>query len=72
MIDTIRAGRFQVEVLYEDNHLLAVLKPPNLPAQADRSGDDDLLSILKGYIGHKSPGRCTWGWCTGWTGPWAG
>ncbi len=53
MIDTIRAGRFQVEVLYEDNHLLAVVKPPNLPAQADRSGDDDLLSILKRYIGNK-------------------
>ncbi len=53
MIDTIRAGRFDVEVLYEDNHLLAVVKPPNLPVQADRSGDDDLLSILKRYIGNK-------------------
>ncbi len=53
MIDTIRAGRFAVEVLYEDNHLLAVVKPPNLPVQADRSGDDDLLSILKRYIGNK-------------------
>ena len=53
MIDTIRAGRFAVEVLYEDNHLLAVVKPPNLPVQADRSGADDLLSILKRYIGNK-------------------
>ena len=53
MIDTIQAGRFTVEVLYEDNHLLAVVKPPNLPVQADRSGDDDLLSILKRYIGNK-------------------
>ena len=34
-------------ILYEDNHLLVVVKPPNLPVQADRSGDDDLLSILK-------------------------
>ena len=40
-------------ILYEDNHLLVVVKPPNLPVQADRSGDDDLLSILKRYIGHK-------------------
>ena len=39
MIDTIRAGRFAVEVLYEDNHLLAVVKPPNLPVQADSSGE---------------------------------
>ncbi len=53
MGEIIRAGRFAVEVLYEDNHLLAVVKPPNLPAQADRSGDDDLLSILKRYIGQK-------------------
>lgn len=53
MIDLIRAGRFEIPVLYEDNHLLAVIKPANLPTQADRSGDDDLLSILKGYIGNK-------------------
>ena len=53
MIDRVRAGKFTVDVLYEDNHLLAVVKPPNLPVQADRSGDDDLLSILKRYIGQK-------------------
>ena len=53
MIERIRAGKYAVDVLYEDNHLLAVVKPPNLPAQADRSGDDDLLSILKRYIGNK-------------------
>lgn len=41
------------DILFEDNHLLVVVKPPNLPVQADRSGDDDLLSILKRYIGHK-------------------
>ena len=53
MIDAVQAGRFRIPVLYEDNHLLAVVKPPNLPVQADASGDDDLLSILKRYIGHK-------------------
>ena len=53
MTETVRAGRFEVPILYEDNHLLAVVKPPNLPVQADASGDDDLLSILKRYIGHK-------------------
>ena len=53
MIDRVRAGRFDIGVLYEDNHLLVVEKPPNLPVQADRSGDDDLLSILKRYIGEK-------------------
>ena len=53
MIDSVQAGRFQIGVLYEDNHLLVVEKPANLPVQADSSGDDDLLSILKRYIGHK-------------------
>ena len=53
MIDRVRAGRFDIGVLYEDNHLLVVVKPPNLPAQADSSGDADLLSIMKGYIGNK-------------------
>ena len=53
MIDRVHSGRYDIGVLYEDNHLLAVVKPPNLPVQADSSGDDDLLSIMKGYIGNK-------------------
>lgn len=53
MIDRVHAGKFVIDVLYEDNHLLAVVKPPNLPVQADSSGDDDLLSIMKRYIGNK-------------------
>ena len=53
MIDTIYHKKFEIPILYEDNHLLVVVKPPNLPTQGDSSGDDDLLSILKGYIGNK-------------------
>lgn len=41
------------EVLYEDNHLLCVAKPVNLPVQADESKDADLLTLLKGYIAQK-------------------
>ncbi|NLY91992.1 MAG: RluA family pseudouridine synthase [Firmicutes bacterium] len=37
----------KIPILYEDNHLLVVEKPVNLPTQADSSGDPDLLSILK-------------------------
>ena len=37
-------------ILFEDNHLLVVEKPENLPVQADASGDQDLLSICKAYI----------------------
>lgn len=52
-------------VLYEDNHLLVVEKPPNLPVQADSSGDADLLSILKAYIKEKynKPGDVYLGLC---------
>ncbi len=39
-----------IPVLYEDNHILVVLKPQNIPAQEDESGDTDLLNILKEYI----------------------
>lgn len=34
-------------ILYEDNHLLVVEKPINIPTQADNSGDKDFLTMLK-------------------------
>ncbi|MFD1205162.1 MULTISPECIES: RluA family pseudouridine synthase [Sporosarcina] len=36
-----------IHILYEDNHLLVVEKPVNIPVQEDDSGDLDLLTILK-------------------------
>lgn len=39
-----------VPVLYEDNQILVVVKPQNMPTQADSSGDKDLLTLLKEYI----------------------
>ncbi|PIC64528.1 RNA pseudouridine synthase [Sporosarcina sp. P13] len=36
-----------ISILYEDNHLLVVEKPVNIPVQEDESGDMDLLSALK-------------------------
>ena len=42
-----------INILYEDNHLLVVLKEPNIPVCADSSNDMDLLSILKDYIRNK-------------------
>lgn len=43
----------ELKILYEDNHLLGVEKPVNIPVQQDVSGDRDLLSILKQYIREK-------------------
>lgn len=42
-----------ITFLYEDNHLLVVVKPPNLLSQADRTGDWDLHTLLKEYIREK-------------------
>ncbi len=39
-----------IKIIYEDNHLLVVEKPCNIPSQADVSGDLDLLSLLKGDL----------------------
>ena len=39
-----------INIVYEDNHLLVVVKPQNIPVAADSSGDDDLLSALKRYL----------------------
>ncbi len=43
----------KINILYEDNHLLVVEKPINIPVCADDSHDDDLLSILKQYLKDK-------------------
>ncbi|MEG1754767.1 MAG: pseudouridine synthase [Clostridia bacterium] len=42
-----------MNILYEDNHLLVVEKPVNMPVQADMSGDADLLTALKQYLKEK-------------------
>ncbi len=36
-----------IEILYEDNHILVVVKPPDIPVQGDITGVSDLLNILK-------------------------
>jgi 23S rRNA-/tRNA-specific pseudouridylate synthase len=37
-------------VVHLDNHLLVVVKPPGLLAQADRTGDADVVSLAKAYL----------------------
>jgi 23S rRNA pseudouridine1911/1915/1917 synthase len=39
-----------IKILYEDNHLLVVEKPVNVPSQKDESNDADILTILKDDI----------------------
>lgn len=40
----------KIHILYEDNHLIVIEKPVNIPVQEDISADDDLLSIVKADI----------------------
>lgn len=42
-----------INIIYEDNHLLVVDKPINVPVCEDESKDDDLLNILKQYLKEK-------------------
>ena len=49
----------KINIIYEDNHLLVVEKPINIPVCKDESKDIDLLTILKQYIKekYKKPGN---------------
>lgn len=43
----------KLKVLYEDNHIIVVEKPVNIPSQADKTGDIDMLTIIKEYLKEK-------------------
>jgi len=53
MEELIRCGKFQIPVLFCDNQVLVVVKPCNMPVQADSSKDMDLLTALKQYVGKR-------------------
>ena len=42
-----------MDILYEDNHIIVVLKPANIPSMPDESGDKDMLTMVKEYIKEK-------------------
>ena len=46
-------GKIEMKVLYEDNHVIIVEKEPNIPSQADKTEDKDMLSMVKEYIKEK-------------------
>ena len=47
-----------IRIVHEDNHLLVVVKPPNMPTQADAPRDPDVHSLMKAYIAeeYRKPG----------------
>lgn len=42
-----------MKVLYEDNQIIVVEKEPNIPSQADKTGDVDMLTLVKDYVKEK-------------------
>ncbi len=42
-----------LNVIYEDNHIIVVEKQPNIPSQEDKTEDMDMLSLVKEYIKEK-------------------
>src|SRR5574344_1620092 len=43
----------KINILYEDNHIIVVLKECNIPVQEDSSKDIDLLTLIKQYLKEK-------------------
>ena len=43
----------ELKVIYEDNHIIVVQKPVNIPSQGDKTGDIDMLTIIKQYLKEK-------------------
>ena len=42
-----------LNVLYEDNHVIVVVKPVNILSQSDYTNDSDMLTIIKTYLKEK-------------------
>lgn len=49
----IRSSPENLEILYEDNHIIAVNKKPGDIVQGDKTGDIPLSEIVKSYIKNK-------------------
>lgn len=47
------AKKLEMKVIYEDNQIIVVEKEPNIPSQSDKTGDEDMLSLVKKYIKEK-------------------
>ncbi len=48
-----------IQVLYEDNHVIAVVKPAGMLAQGDKTGDESMIDEVKKYLKekYKKPGN---------------
>lgn len=49
----IEENEINLKVIYEDNHIIVVEKPANIPSQGDKTGDLNMLTIIKAYLKEK-------------------
>jgi len=49
----------KLQILYEDNHIIVVIKPINILSQKDNTNDLDMVTLIKDYlkIKYKKPGN---------------
>ncbi|MGN0152779.1 MAG: RluA family pseudouridine synthase [Wujia sp.] len=40
----------KLNILYEDEYMLACVKPPGVPSQGDKSNDEDMVTQIKHYL----------------------
>lgn len=50
---SFKSSNFQIDILYEDNHLIAVNKKPSEIVQGDKTGDEPLSEKVKEYLRKK-------------------
>ena len=46
-------NKIDLNVIYEDNNIIVVEKTVNIPSQGDKTGDIDMLTIVKQYLKEK-------------------
>lgn len=49
----IEENEINLKIIYEDNHIIVVEKPANIPSQGDKTGDLDMLTIIKASLKEK-------------------
>lgn len=52
-VNTMTELNEELNILHEDNHIIVVMKPQNVPTCEDESKDKDLLNTIKDYIKEK-------------------
>lgn len=43
-----------MKIIYEDKHVICLEKPPGIPSQSDKTNDEDLMSMVAGYLKEKT------------------